>query len=251
MTGCAGFIGSHLTEALLSDGISVIGVDCFNDNYGRREKLRNLETAREWDHFDFVPGRPQPRRAARPRGRSATSSSTSPPSRACGRAGASLRPVPAQQRARHTAAARGDARRPGQALRVRLLVVDLRRGGGPPDARGHHAAPALAVRDDEARRRAPLLALPRQPRRRCRVPALLLGVRPAPAPGHGVQHLLPGGAERASRSRSSATAARRATSPTSPTWSRPRARRRHRGRGRPGVQRRRRLADRHSRTRSS
>ena len=55
VTGCAGFIGSHLTEALLSDGVSVVGVDCFNDNYGRREKLHNLETAREWDHFDFVP----------------------------------------------------------------------------------------------------------------------------------------------------------------------------------------------------
>jgi UDP-glucose 4-epimerase len=55
VTGCAGFIGSHLTEALLADGISVVGADCFNDNYGRREKLHNLETAREWDHFDFVP----------------------------------------------------------------------------------------------------------------------------------------------------------------------------------------------------
>jgi UDP-glucuronate 4-epimerase len=55
VTGCAGFIGSHLTEALLADGESVIGVDCFNDNYGRREKLRNLEAAHEWDGFEFVP----------------------------------------------------------------------------------------------------------------------------------------------------------------------------------------------------
>jgi UDP-glucuronate 4-epimerase len=55
VTGCAGFIGSHLTEALLADGVDVIGVDCFNDNYGRREKLRNLATARDWDDFDFVP----------------------------------------------------------------------------------------------------------------------------------------------------------------------------------------------------
>jgi UDP-glucuronate 4-epimerase len=55
VTGCAGFIGSHLTEALLADGSEVVGVDCFNDNYGRREKLHNLETAREWDGFDFVP----------------------------------------------------------------------------------------------------------------------------------------------------------------------------------------------------
>ncbi|HUR85619.1 MAG TPA: NAD-dependent epimerase/dehydratase family protein [Solirubrobacteraceae bacterium] len=55
VTGCAGFIGSHLTESLLTDGVDVIGVDCFNDNYARPAKLRNLERAREWDAFDFVP----------------------------------------------------------------------------------------------------------------------------------------------------------------------------------------------------
>jgi nucleoside-diphosphate-sugar epimerase len=55
VTGCAGFIGSHLTESLLADGATVLGVDCFNDNYGRRQKLHNLETARDWDQFDFVP----------------------------------------------------------------------------------------------------------------------------------------------------------------------------------------------------
>ena len=55
VTGCAGFIGSHVTESLLSDGIDVIGVDCFNDNYARPAKLRNLERARGWDAFDFVP----------------------------------------------------------------------------------------------------------------------------------------------------------------------------------------------------
>jgi UDP-glucose 4-epimerase len=55
VTGCAGFIGSHLTESLLADGVRVIGVDCFNDNYGRNEKLRNLDLARDWDRFEFVP----------------------------------------------------------------------------------------------------------------------------------------------------------------------------------------------------
>ena len=55
VTGCAGFIGSHLTEALLADGEEVIGVDCFNNNYGRAEKLRNLERALDWDGFEFVP----------------------------------------------------------------------------------------------------------------------------------------------------------------------------------------------------
>ncbi|HEY1357628.1 MAG TPA: NAD-dependent epimerase/dehydratase family protein [Thermoleophilaceae bacterium] len=56
VTGCAGFIGSHLTEALLADGVDVIGVDCFNDNYQRPPKLRNLgHQAKDWDAFEFVP----------------------------------------------------------------------------------------------------------------------------------------------------------------------------------------------------
>lgn len=55
VTGCAGFIGSHLTESLLTDGASVLGVDCFNNNYGRAQKLRNLDHVREWRGFEFVP----------------------------------------------------------------------------------------------------------------------------------------------------------------------------------------------------
>jgi UDP-glucuronate 4-epimerase len=55
ITGCAGFIGSHLTEACLAGGDEVLGVDCFNDNYARDAKLRNLRIARDWDGFEFVP----------------------------------------------------------------------------------------------------------------------------------------------------------------------------------------------------
>lgn len=33
----------------------MVGVDCFNENYGRSSKLRNLKQARDWDGFDFVP----------------------------------------------------------------------------------------------------------------------------------------------------------------------------------------------------
>lgn len=55
VTGCAGFIGSHLTESLLRDGIAVVGVDCFNANYGRAQKLSNLHQALDWRAFEFVP----------------------------------------------------------------------------------------------------------------------------------------------------------------------------------------------------
>lgn len=55
VTGCAGFIGSHLSESLLRDKIEVIGVDCFNDNYARQSKLANLHRSRQWDSFEFVP----------------------------------------------------------------------------------------------------------------------------------------------------------------------------------------------------
>jgi UDP-glucuronate 4-epimerase len=55
VTGCAGFIGSHLVESLLFDGQDVLGVDCFNDNYGRKQKLGNLARAMDWERFEFVP----------------------------------------------------------------------------------------------------------------------------------------------------------------------------------------------------
>jgi UDP-glucuronate 4-epimerase len=45
VTGCAGFIGSHVVDSLLADGWSVVGVDCFLDNYDIAEKRRNIESA--------------------------------------------------------------------------------------------------------------------------------------------------------------------------------------------------------------
>jgi UDP-glucuronate 4-epimerase len=54
VTGCAGFIGSHLTDALLGDGHSVLGIDCFNDNYAPADKHANLERAREFDAFELL-----------------------------------------------------------------------------------------------------------------------------------------------------------------------------------------------------
>jgi UDP-glucuronate 4-epimerase len=54
VTGCAGFIGSHLTEALLKDGHTVLGVDCFNDNYARADKRANLTRASEYERFRLL-----------------------------------------------------------------------------------------------------------------------------------------------------------------------------------------------------
>ena len=54
VTGCAGFIGSHLTEALLRRGDSVVGIDSFTDYYARELKEGNLDCFREDDRFRFV-----------------------------------------------------------------------------------------------------------------------------------------------------------------------------------------------------
>jgi NAD dependent epimerase/dehydratase family len=46
VTGCAGFIGSHLADRLLADGHTVVGIDSFEDYYPRAIKEANLEGAR-------------------------------------------------------------------------------------------------------------------------------------------------------------------------------------------------------------
>lgn len=43
VTGCAGFLGSHLCEHLVEDGYDVLGIDSFTDFYSRALKERNME----------------------------------------------------------------------------------------------------------------------------------------------------------------------------------------------------------------
>ena len=54
VTGVAGFIGSHLTGALLDRGAQVIGVDSLTDYYARELKQRNLAENRGRDGFRFL-----------------------------------------------------------------------------------------------------------------------------------------------------------------------------------------------------
>jgi len=59
VTGAAGFIGSHLSAALLDRGAAVIGLDCFTDYYARSLKEANLAVNRDREGFQFVENRIQ------------------------------------------------------------------------------------------------------------------------------------------------------------------------------------------------
>ena len=51
VTGCAGFIGSHVCEKLLSMDQIVLGVDIMNDYYDVKLKEKNLEILRQHKNF--------------------------------------------------------------------------------------------------------------------------------------------------------------------------------------------------------
>lgn len=53
VTGAAGFIGYHVTERLLADGLRVIGVDNINDYYDPQLKKDRLQLLRRRDAFEF------------------------------------------------------------------------------------------------------------------------------------------------------------------------------------------------------
>jgi UDP-glucuronate 4-epimerase len=56
VTGAAGFIGSHLTERLLADGVEVRGVDRLSDYYDVSLKRANLASLESNDGFEFTEG---------------------------------------------------------------------------------------------------------------------------------------------------------------------------------------------------
>src|SRR5436309_13569439 len=54
VTGAAGFIGSHLVERLLREGVRVTGVDCFTAFYDPALKRANLDAARRDPRFSLL-----------------------------------------------------------------------------------------------------------------------------------------------------------------------------------------------------
>ena len=54
MTGCAGFLGSHLCESLLRANHEVVGVDCFTDFYPRSLKEANIAGLKRAPGFRLV-----------------------------------------------------------------------------------------------------------------------------------------------------------------------------------------------------
>lgn len=54
ITGVAGFVGSHLADALLAQGHTVIGIDSFEDYYPRVNKDDNIRSAKSHPNFHLL-----------------------------------------------------------------------------------------------------------------------------------------------------------------------------------------------------
>ena len=53
VTGCAGFIGSHLCEQLLKKNINILGIDNLNNYYNINQKIENLNILSKYSTFTF------------------------------------------------------------------------------------------------------------------------------------------------------------------------------------------------------
>ena len=131
-------------------------------------------------------------RRSRPAGRGRRSGL--PPGGAAGGAGElgdELRHLHHEQCAGDPTAARSGQRIAAAEIRLRVVLIGLRRRRSVPDWRDAAAEAGLALRRDQAERRAIGLSLLAQLWRPNRLAALLHRLRPAPAPGHGLRALHP------------------------------------------------------------
>ena len=55
VTGCAGFIGSHVSEFLLKNNKFIIGLDNLNNYYDVNIKKQNVEILSEHENFFYYP----------------------------------------------------------------------------------------------------------------------------------------------------------------------------------------------------
>ena len=220
VTGAAGFIGSHLRERAARSRRRGASASTASPTTTRgRSRKRNLAAPDRPRRASVRRGRHAGRRPAGAARRRHARLPPRRPGRRPQELGTRFQRLHGQQHRGDAGAARG-VRRPASSSgsstrRARRSTATTWR---MPMREDDAAAAGLAVRRDQARGRAALLPLPRQPRRADGVAALLHGLRPAAAARHGLPPVPARRAARASRSRCTATASRRATSRSSPTW---------------------------------
>ena len=193
VTGCAGFIGSQLSEALIGQGHEVTGIDCFTDYYPRALKEANLSTLRDASAFTLIEAdllehdlKSLLEGADYVFHQAAQAGVTSQ----LGQSFAVYTQNNILATQRLLEAARSV---PHQALRLRLLVLDLRRRDcSCPSAEDALPRPVSPVRREQACRRAPVPPLLGELPCSHGLPPVLHGLRPAATPGHGLQQVSSG-----------------------------------------------------------
>ncbi len=222
LTGAAGFIGSHLAERLCGRGDEVIGFDNFDGFYPRAAKERNLEALRRVPGFTLVEG---DIRSADDLARAL--SGRRPDAVVHLAALAGVRPSLADP-ARYADVNVTGTQRVADAARaagVTRMVF-----GSSSSVYGRDSVPPFKESDPcltplspyAATKRAnelTLFAAHHAPRAGRHLPALLHRLRPPPAARPGDPQVRPADQRRSARSSCSATAAARATTPSSTTSS--------------------------------